>query len=38
MSEPSAEQRHRARILAAILFTFVILLIAALLIIGAATD
>jgi hypothetical protein len=38
MSDPTAEQRHRAKVIAAVLFAFVILLVGALLVIGAVTD
>jgi hypothetical protein len=37
VSDPTAEQQHRAKVIAAVLFGLVILLIAALLIIGAVS-
>jgi hypothetical protein len=37
MSEPTADQQRRARIIAAILFAFVILLVGTLLVTGALT-
>ena len=37
MGEPTADQQHRAKVVAAILFALVILLIGALLVIGALT-
>jgi hypothetical protein len=37
MSEPTDEQRHRAKVIAAVLFGLVILLIVALLVIGAVS-